>query len=248
MPPPEVPPLKRSFLPLLTAPLLATLLLAALPAVSAAAPAWRATIGADLKEVARPRTLSILAVGAVATAASLSFENPGRQAAFFESGGFDGPSDVGNQYGSGVTLAALSGVFLGAGHIANDEGLKRTGSQMIRSLAYTGVAVTALKAAFGRTRPNGGRYSFPSGHTAAAFAVAPALASRLGPSYGIPAYLLAASTGMGRMEDRKHYLSDVFFGAAVGLAVGMAVSGHDALPARLDLEATPGGAAVSYHF
>jgi len=74
------------------------------------------------------------------------------------------------------------------------------------------------------------------------------LANRLGPAVGIPAYILAASTGMGRMEDRKHYLSDVVFGAALGLSTGIAVSGHDALPSRLDLEATPGGAALSYHF
>ena len=245
MPPPEVPPLT---LPLRLVALIAVLLSAAPAATAAANQTWHGTIGSDLKAVVQPRTLTILAVGAVAAGASLTFEDAGRQAALFEGVGFDGPSDLGNEYGSGVTLAALSGLFLGAGHLAHDEELKRTGSEMFRSLAYSTVAVQALKLAFHRKRPSGGAYSFPSGHTATAFAVAPVLASRLGPRVGIPAFLLAGATGIGRMEDRKHYLSDVVFGAALGLSIGLAVSRHDVLPANLQLEAAPGGASLSYHF
>lgn len=224
------------------------LLLGMLPHTSDAAPEWAHTIGTDLKAVARPKTLTILAVGAVVAGASLAVENPRRQAAFFEQGAFDGASDFGNEYGSGVTLAALSGALLGAGHLAHDEGLKQTGSEIFRSLAYSTVAVTALKVAIHRKRPNGGAYSFPSGHTAAAFAVAPVLANRLGPSVGIPAFVLAGATGMGRMEDSKHYLSDVVFGAALGLSIGVAVSHHGILPAHVELDASPQGAGVTYRF
>ncbi|HEU4725438.1 MAG TPA: phosphatase PAP2 family protein [Candidatus Eisenbacteria bacterium] len=224
------------------------MLAACLPTNAAAAPSWARTIGDDLHGVAQPRTLTVLAVGAVAAGASLIVENPKRQAALFESGGFDGPSDIGNEYGSGVTLAALSGVFLGTGYLANDRGLKQTGSEMFRSLAYSTLAVTALKVAIHRKRPNGGAYSFPSGHTTTAFAMAPVLASRLGPSAGIPAFILAGATGIGRMEDHKHYLSDVVFGAALGLSIGMAVTHHDGLPANLEVEASPRGAGLTYHF
>lgn len=227
--------------------LAATSTVAALPRPAAAAPAWARTIGGDLHEVARPRTLTVLAVGAVAAGASMLVENPNRQAALFDTG-LDGPSDVGNEYGSGVTLAALSGIMLGAGHLANDQGLKQTGSEMFRSLAYSTLAVSALKVAIHRKRPNGGAYSFPSGHTATAFAIAPVLASRFGPAAGIPAFILAGATGMGRMEDHKHYLSDVVFGAALGLSIGMAVTHHDGLPANLELEAGPRGAGLTYHF
>jgi len=134
------------------------------------------------------------------------------------------------------------------GLLAHDEGMKRTGFEMGRSLVYTGLVVTTLKVAVHRTRPNGGPYSFPSGHTAAAFAVAPVLASRLGPAAGIPAYVVAAATGLGRMEDSKHYLSDVIFGAAVGTAIGVAVSGGHVLPAGLRLTPSGSGAALSYRF
>lgn len=208
--------------------------------------------------MASSRTATVLAVGMAGTLAALAIENPNREQTFFENGGFDGPSDFGNQYGSGITLGALSGVLLGAGYLAHDAALKETGGQMIRSLVYTTAAVTGLKMAFRRTRPNGGAYSFPSGHTAAAFAVAPILASRLGPAAGISAYTLAGATAMGRMEDRKHYLSDVVFGGALGFAIGYAVSHHrveddgtSAEPQRtspLELGAGPDGAAISYRF
>lgn len=213
-----------------------------------AAPTWAKTIGGDLRQIARPRTLTVLAIGAAVAGASFAVENPNRQAALFDVGGLDGTSDLGNQYGSGVTLAAFSGVMLGAGHLANDQGLKQTGSEMFRSLAYSALAVSAIKLAVGRKRPNGGAYSFPSGHTATAFAMAPVLASRFGPSAGIPAFLLAGATAMGRMEDHKHYLSDVVFGAALGLSIGLAVTHHDGLPANLELEASPRGAGLTYHF
>jgi len=243
MPPREVFPLRN-----LTKLLLA-LTLGVLPAA-----AWAgglhpvATFRDDFAAYARPRTLTILATGAVAAAASLSIENSGKEADFLEHHGLDNPSDFGNEYGSGVTLAALTGVLWGAGQLAHDASLKRTGSEMFRSLAYTTAAVTTLKVAFHRKRPDGGAYSFPSGHTAAAFAVAPVLQRQFGSAAGIPAYVLAGMTGMGRMEDRKHYLSDVVFGAALGLSIGVAVSGHDLLPPRLSLQASPGGAGLTYNF
>lgn len=205
-------------------------------------------IGADLRAYAQPRTLKILGVGAAAAAASLSFENAATEHAIFEHPGLDPTSDVGNEYASGVTIVALTGGLFGAGLLTDDATLTRTGGQMARGIVYTTVAVSTLKLAFQRTRPNGGAYSFPSGHTTLAFAMAPILAKNLGWRAGVPAYALAGATGMGRMEDNKHYLSDVLFGAALGLSIGVAVSGHDALPERIELQAAPGGAAVSYLF
>ena len=205
-------------------------------------------IGADLRAYAQPRTLKILGVGAAAAAASLSFENAAAEHSLFEKPGLDPTSDVGNEYASGVTMAALSGSLFGAGLLTDDATLRKTGGEMARGIVYTTVAVSTLKVAFHRTRPNGGAYSFPSGHTTLAFAMAPILAQNLGWRAGVPAYALAGATGMGRMEDSKHYLSDVLFGAALGLSIGVAVSGHDALPERVELRAAPGGAAVSYHF
>lgn len=61
--------------------------------------------------------------------------------------------------------------------------------------------------------------SFPSAHTAVAFALAFGL-SQLFPKGRVVFYTCAALVGMQRMVDGRHFASDVLFGAAVGIAVG----------------------------
>lgn len=78
-----------------------------------------------------------------------------------------------------------------------------------------------LKAAVDRRRPdNSDNDSFPSGHTSLAFASATTLHRRYGWEYGIPAYTLATVTGIARQRARKHFWSDVFAGAGIGIASG----------------------------
>jgi len=64
--------------------------------------------------------------------------------------------------------------------------------------------------------------SFPSGHTSAAFATATVMQRKWGWKAGVPAYLVATFVGVTRLES-VHYLSDVTFGAAVGVASGLAI-------------------------
>ncbi len=69
--------------------------------------------------------------------------------------------------------------------------------------------------------------SFPSGHTASAFAFAAAVTSdlpRLSPSL----YALATAVGYSRVHTGVHYPSDVMSGAIIGLTVGTAVRGTSA--------------------
>lgn len=66
-------------------------------------------------------------------------------------------------------------------------------------------------------RPDHSGYdSFPSGHTAIAFASASNLYIRYGWQKGIPAYGLASLVALGRVEENKHYWKDVIAGAAIG--------------------------------
>ncbi|MDR1330733.1 MAG: phosphatase PAP2 family protein [Tannerella sp.] len=71
------------------------------------------------------------------------------------------------------------------------------------------------------TRPDASnRHSFPSGHTATAFLGAHILFREyrdVSPWIGIAGYGIAATTGMMRVVNRKHWLSDVFAGAGVGI-------------------------------
>lgn len=214
----------------------------------AAAESLSHIVASDLDAIASPRTLQIMGVGSVLTVASLQFDDPDAAERNLGHGAMDGLFDFGNVYGGSAVLVTAAAGTIGVGRFARDPRITRAGSEMIRSLIYTGVAVTSLKVAVHRTRPNGGPYSFPSGHTAAAFAVAPVLSHRFGWIAAIPAYTLAASTAMGRMEDRKHYLSDVVFGAAIGTSIGLAVSSDRPSSASWQLAFSPTGVGVSAHF
>ena len=70
-------------------------------------------------------------------------------------------------------------------------------------------------------RPDGSDlYSFPSGHTANAFATAEFLRQEykdVSLWYGVGGYAAAAVTGYLRMYNNKHWLSDVIAGAGVGI-------------------------------
>ncbi len=62
-------------------------------------------------------------------------------------------------------------------------------------------------------------YSFPSNHTAGAFALATTLSLNFPKWYVIaPAYLWASAVGYSRMQLGVHYPSDVFAGAVLGAA------------------------------
>jgi len=84
-----------------------------------------------------------------------------------------------------------------------------------------GLSELALKHATHRLRPNGADYySFPSGHTGAAFLGAEFLAqeySEKSPVYTVIGYTFAVTTGIFRMYNRDHWFSDVIAGAGFGV-------------------------------
>jgi hypothetical protein len=81
--------------------------------------------------------------------------------------------------------------------------------------------VYALKNITGEQRPDdSGNNSFPSGHTATAFAAAEFMHQEFKKSsilLSYSGYLAASATGVLRMYNNKHYLSDVLAGAGVGI-------------------------------
>ncbi|HFB65795.1 MAG TPA: phosphatase PAP2 family protein [Aeromonadales bacterium] len=77
------------------------------------------------------------------------------------------------------------------------------------------------KTLFPERRPDGSdNKSFPSGHTANAFASATTLNRRYGWKYGFPAYALATLTGVARVKADKHHWYDVVAGATIGSLSG----------------------------
>lgn len=89
------------------------------------------------------------------------------------------------------------------------------------SCAIMGAAVNTLKKTTKVMRPDGSNnHSFPSGHTATAFMTATMLSKEYGyksPWISVGAYSMATATGLLRMANNKHWLSDVMAGAGIGI-------------------------------
>lgn len=87
-----------------------------------------------------------------------------------------------------------------------------------RVLGATMATTAILRVSINAERPNGHSYSFPSGHTAAAFSGAVYLAMNNGPAIGVPAMIAATFTGISRVISQNHYPQDVIVGAGIALA------------------------------
>lgn len=98
-------------------------------------------------------------------------------------------------------------------------------ARMITSDAFSAIlmatTINSLKYTAKVMRPDGSeRNSFPSGHTATAFMTATMMRKEYGvrnPWYSIGAYSMATATGLTRMANNKHWLSDVMVGAGIGI-------------------------------
>jgi hypothetical protein len=101
----------------------------------------------------------------------------------------------------------------------------------------------AVKMSVNRTRPDGAEL-IPSGHTSTTFASATVLQRRFGWKAGLPAYGFATYVAASRVQVKRHFLSDVAFGAALGIVVGRSVTIGRGDARFVEPMAAPGGAGV----
>jgi membrane-associated phospholipid phosphatase len=105
--------------------------------------------------------------------------------------------------------------------------------EMMRSLisafTITGLSTLVVKGIADTNRPsdtwNGGKWGFPSYHTASMFAMSAVIDEYKGPWAGVPMYMLSGLVGWARIDTRDHDLSDVVFGAVMGYVIGKSVAG-----------------------
>ena len=82
------------------------------------------------------------------------------------------------------------------------------------------ILVEGMKFGIPNDRPNGGSKSMPSGHTAQAFVSATILDMEYrdtSPWISVAGYGAATITGIYRMINNKHWISDVLIGAGIGI-------------------------------
>ena len=127
----------------------------------------------------------------------------------------------------GGSIVQVGGAFLtyGVAQFAPKSEAAALGRELVRAQIVTGGMTQLLKHTVRRRRPDGSsRASFPSGHSSATFANAAVFHRRYGWKAGLPAYGVAGYVAASRLSENKHYLSDVVFGAAIGLAGGRTVT------------------------
>lgn len=92
---------------------------------------------------------------------------------------------------------------------------------LVKGEAFMFGTVSLLKQTTRQLRPDKSAYtSFPSGHTAQAFAAATFLSEEYKdrwPWMPYASYGIASSVGLLRMANNRHYISDVLMGAGLGL-------------------------------
>lgn len=147
----------------------------------------------------------------------------------------DKAADAGTLVGDPYLHLGVAALVYGGGVLAESPRWKETGEMLGEALILADVATLVLKEATGRGRPvvtsHKGDYrpfafksdydGFPSMHTASSFAVASVLA-RTSESLpvGVLSYCAAVFVGFSRMNQDKHWASDVLLGAAIGELAG----------------------------
>lgn len=119
-------------------------------------------------------------------------------------------TEFGNSLGSRYLNVAIAGI-----QMIWD---RSNGLAHLEALLGSTLQVAFMKNTIHRTRPNGeNENSFPSGHTSGAFASAGSLSYAYGAKAAIPSYLFATTTMLARLQDNKHWLSDVVVATSIGV-------------------------------
>jgi membrane-associated phospholipid phosphatase len=153
----------------------------------------------------------------------------------------DGSNDFASSlrhFGQIEVYGTITAGILGAGLLTGNRAVTRSGSRLAATLALAGAASSVAKLAVGRPRPDqsddadgylpfSGQEAMPSGHTTMAFALATALSDDINQTWAsVGLYTLAVGVGWSRINDNRHWLSDVAAGAALGITSAKVMNGR----------------------
>ena len=106
---------------------------------------------------------------------------------------FSGSTSMSGAFGAGQTIGAATTQIAAAfatysiGRVTGNPKVAILGADLVRAQFVSQTMTQIIKLGTDRTRPDGTSMSFPSGHTASAFATAAVLQRHLGWKAGIPA-------------------------------------------------------------
>jgi membrane-associated phospholipid phosphatase len=133
-------------------------------------------------------------------------------------------------------LAIAPASLILTGYVNKDKAMMRNGVKTGLAIGFNALLTSGVKYSFKRKRPSiqypddivkrthSGIYSFPSGHTSNAFAMATALTLSTKKWYvAVPSYLYACGVGYSRMRLGVHFPSDVLGGMIIGVGSSLLV-------------------------
>lgn len=176
----------------------------------------------DFKHVFRYDTLKTLSIVGFVAVAAAPWDREG------VNNGFNIPTTVfqsGNVIGNFVFQTAAGFATYGAARVLHNDKGAALGRDIVRAQVLSQVMVQGLKYSIRRERPDlSNNKSFPSGHSASAFATATVLQRYYGWKVGVPAYALGGYVALARMAWNRHHATDVVMGAGFGIVAAKTVT------------------------
>ncbi len=130
--------------------------------------------------------------------------------------------------GNPITHFAGTALWYVVSAETHDDVSRERALTMLSALTINAAVTGGLKAIRRNHQPDGGPWSWPSGHTSSSVAVASVLHEYYGLKVGLPAYAVAGVVAWRMMDEGDHWASDVLFGATLGWVVGHTVAGRHA--------------------
>lgn len=210
-----------------------------------AGPSFVKSLGGDFRHLFSPDNTRIAMIFGSAALAARTWDASATRELSEISPTFSVAGNLGG--GLWMQLGASATTFA-VGKVIRQPRMAALGSDLLRAQLVTQTIVQGIKVTATRTRPDGSSdFSFPSGHTASAFATATVLQRNFGWKAGIPAYAFGGYVASSRMASNKHFLSDVIVGAATGIVVGRTVTvGSGRSRFAVAVAPTGGGAALTF--
>ncbi len=133
-------------------------------------------------------------------------------------------ADSGKYIGNPFLLGGVSASLFAVSRKSENRKFRSLSYALVQGMIMDEAISQSLKVSFRRLRPNGQDHaSCPSSHAVDSFMFATVFAEHYGWKAAIPGYTIAAYVAATRLEDRKHHLTDVVAGAAIGYLAGKTV-------------------------
>jgi membrane-associated phospholipid phosphatase len=199
----------------------------------------------DFKNFFSVDTAKVLSYVSIVAIASAPWDREGIN------NGFNIPTTVfesGNLLGQFTFQAAAGLATYGVAKSIGNKKATYVGRDIVRAQLLSQALVQTVKYTVRRERPDASNNkSFPSGHSASAFATATVLQRHYGWKVGAPAYALGGYIALARMAWNRHHATDVVMGAGFGIASARTVTMSLAKTKfNVGVQPTIGGAALNF--